>query len=208
MSIISFNDSQISDMKNWSCDIPNGSRLIFHNILEMFRNKKAKILEIGSFTGTSLISMLYYLPDSIGTSIDIWNVHQDTNLDILLNNSNKTMGDIEQIYYNNLKEFNVEDRVRTLKGLSKDMLISLIKNNETFSFIYVDGSHAAFDVYMDLILSWELLDSNGIIGIDDYLWNDSSYTLQPKVAIDNFLQQYSGKYHLLDMGYRVFIMKI
>ena len=53
-------------MLNWTNDIPIGSKSIFLNILNNFKNKYCKILEIGTYTGTSIINMLNYLPESFG----------------------------------------------------------------------------------------------------------------------------------------------
>jgi hypothetical protein len=40
-----------------------------------------------------------------------------------------------------------------------------------FDFIYVDGSHKCLDCHYDLLLSWLLLKKNGILAIDDVIWN-------------------------------------
>ena len=83
-----------------------------------------------------------------------------------------------------------------------------IKNNKTFDFIYVDGSHLLLDCYSDLILSWDILISGGIMVIDDYLYKQESILESPFEAVNHFLKVYQGKYKLLNKSYRVFLEKI
>ena len=60
---INENKLEYAGMLNWSSDVPTGSKRVFENMLEKFKDKKCKILEIGTFVGTSVISMLKYLSD-------------------------------------------------------------------------------------------------------------------------------------------------
>ncbi len=78
---------------------------------------------------------------------------------------------VETIFNNNIKNYNLIDRINAIKGDSKDILFDLLLNNERYDFIYVDGSHKCLDCYSDKALSWKLLNVGGILGIDDYLWS-------------------------------------
>lgn len=80
--------------------------------------------------------------------------------------------------------------------------------NDIYDFIYIDGSHVASDVIEDIILAFSLLRSGGIIIMDDYEWDkyDDPH-LNPKMAIDAFLDIYKGKYRLISKGYQVCIRK-
>lgn len=193
-------------MLNWSSNVPNGSKQIFENILDKFKNKSCNILEIGTYTGTSIINMLKYLPNAKATVVDMWEDYEENNL---LQSIKKNK--IEGIFLNNIKIGNVIDRVSAIKGDSKDILVNLLLNNNKYDFIYVDGSHKCLDCYSDMIFSWELLSSGGILGIDDYLWkpeNNANMLNMPYYAVEHFMERYKGKYSILDMGYRVFLQKM
>jgi predicted O-methyltransferase YrrM len=90
------------------------------------------------------------------------------------------------------------------------LLVELIKQNKSFDFIYVDGSHKAIDCFTDCLLGWQLLNVNGIMGIDDYLYKisltDEFQNVQK--GVDYFLEKIKGQYIVLEKGYRLFIKKI
>lgn len=192
-------------MLNWSSDIPKGSKIIFENILDRFIGKRCQILEIGTYTGTSVINILKYLPDSQAMTIDMWEDYEESNL-----SRSMVKNTIEDIFYNNIKIANIITRIIPIKGDSKDILPQLVRNNSRFDFIYVDGSHKCLDCYSDMIISWELLSDGGIIGIDDYLWNNERNEVLdiPYHAVEHFMDRYKGKFKLLYKGYRVFLQKI
>lgn len=84
----------------------------------------------------------------------------------------------------------------------------MINNNDSFDFIYVDGSHKALDCYIDLFLSWQLLNKGGILVIDDYFYFVDSKLESPYESIKKFLEEKTGEYKLLYLGYRVFLEKL
>lgn len=96
-----------------------------------------------------------------------------------------------------------------MKGDSAFVLTELIKQNKTYVFIYVDVSHKANDCYTDYLLSWQMLEYNGIMGIDDYLYKISLTNEFENVqkGVDHFLEKMKDKYIFLEKGYKVFIQK-
>ncbi len=206
-SILDYKDSvtiNYAGMLNWSSDIPIGSKVIFENVLDRFKNKKCTILEIGAYTGTSIINMLMYLHDSTATVIDKWEDYDEGELLQTIKERK-----IEAIFYSNLKVANVGDRVRAIKGDSKDVLNDVLKN-DSYDFIYVDGSHKYLDCYNDMVASWSILNKGGVLAIDDYLWTspDNQDTMDtPFYAIERFTKEYKTEFTLLDKGYRVFLLK-
>jgi len=177
--------------------------------------ENCKILEIGTFTGTSIIHILKELPNSIATTIDRWENYieycNNNSIDIL---ENIEQYDVENIYKKNIKNMGYQNRIETLKGNSRNILLQLIKNNRTFDFIYVDGSHTAFDCYLDCELSWNLLSKSGFMGIDDYMYKmNEENTIEnlldkPFVGVNQFLKNHENEFILLFKNYRVFIQKI
>ena len=190
-------------MYNWSNDVPQGSKDIFLKILDNFVDRECHLLEIGTYTGTSIIHMLEYLPLAKATVIDLWEDYEESSL-------STNMKHIKEVFYNNLLISGLKKRVNILEGDSKDVLMDLIRQGKQYDFIYVDGSHQCLDCYSDMVMGWELLGTAGIMGIDDYMWKpEQSNTIldYPQHAIDHFMKRYYN-IKVINVGYRVFLQKI
>lgn len=66
------------------------------------------------------------------------------------------------------------------------------------------------DCYSDLVLSFDLLENGGVIGIDDYLFNKNCDNIleSPFESVNHFLDKFKNKIKILSKEYRVFIEKI
>jgi hypothetical protein len=117
---------------------------------------------------------------------------------------------IEKIFYENVLKSGFKNKIDALKGDSAFLLVDLIKKSRKYDFIYVDGSHKAIDCYTDCLLAWQMLNKNGIMAIDDYLYKISLTNEFENVqkGVDHFLKKIEGQYILLYKSYRVFIKKI
>jgi hypothetical protein len=192
---------------NWTVDVPRGTRLIFENILEMFRSKEEpKILEVGSFAGTSIMTIKNILPHSVCYSIDNWTLVQDEFDDCkkyMQNKNIKVLSDVRDYFFRN-----TDGKVILYEMDSALALQTLIKEHKTFDFIYVDGSHTTNDTITDIVLSWSILNKGGVLGVDDYLYVKNDSNDRPGIAVDYFMEKFKGQYIVLDKGYRVFFMKI
>jgi hypothetical protein len=203
---------EYKDMFNWTHDLPYGCKEIFMKVINYFINKyykfktknKINILEIGTYTGTSLIELIKLIPNSYGIGLDRWKNYNENNLLKNIENYN-----VKDSFYKNIKNANLEDKIQGIQSDSTTCLIKFIKNNKTFDFIYIDGSHLLLDCYIDLILSWQILEDGGIMVIDDYLYkkNDDNILNSPFESVNHFLKIYNGKYNILDINYRVFLEK-
>jgi hypothetical protein len=130
------------------------------NIINYFNdnyknNEEIKILEIGCHTGTSLISFVNSIDNSIGLGTDDW----DDNIKKIfikntINNCNNN-----KISYTN---YNINFT-----------LINLIKNNNKFDFIFLQNIAFIQDIYLYLNYSMELMNLNGVIGISKNIINVS-----------------------------------
>ena len=209
-----------ADMYNWTNDLPSDMQAYdqYIRILDYIKwkntNKEINVLEIGTFVGTSIIKILEYLPKSKGSVIDLW---KDYDEKVILKNgnifnvnsvSNIKNNNIENIFHSNIKIAGINN-VKVFKGDSSNILQNMIlENNYRFDFIYIDGSHMLMDSYTDLLLSFNLLNKGGVIGIDDYLMNKNSLLDSPFSGINYFLEKFKDKIIVLDKQYRVFIEKI
>ena len=168
--------------------------------------KIIKVLEIGTYTGISLINIVKLIPNSIGFGVDRWINYDEITL---LENIDELK--VESSFYKNIKMEGLEERVKGIKGDSADVLFNMIQNVDSFDFIYVDGSHLAFDCYLDLVQAWKILNQGGLLAIDDYLYNTTdaiAFVDSPFEAVNHFLKKYQNEMTILHKGYRVFLIKI
>lgn len=206
-------------MYNWTNDAPYGSREIFVKVIEYFNKNyekdnendnyddddTIKVLEIGTYTGISLINIVKLIPNSVGYGVDLWSSYNENNLLINMDNLQ-----IESSFHKNIKTEGMEGRVFGIKGDSSKVLMDMVVKNNMHDFIYVDGSHLMLDCYLDLILSWKILNKGGILAIDDYTYNidRSDKLVSPFEGVNHFLKKYENEYILLNKGYRVFLQKV
>ena len=116
--------------------------------------------------------------------------------------------DLERIFEENVALVDAS-RVRKLVGPSSVVLPPLAAAGERFDLIYLDGSHFGLDVLLDAAVSWQLLENEGYLVFDDYLWAElgDDPLLRPRHAIDAFLAFVEGKYELLFAHEQVAVRK-
>ena len=204
-----------ANMYNWSNDVPEGTYKNFVDILNYIKwknsNKQINVLEVGTYTGTSLIKILEFFPSYNATVIDNWkNYKESINKIPLKFMENIEENNIEKIFYNNINNANIQN-LNVIKNNSSVALYEMINENNKFDFIYIDGSHLLLDSYNDILYSFILLNKGGIMVIDDYLFNTLEYNDKfesPKLGIDKFVKDFSSKLKILNTDYRMFIEKI
>ena len=161
-------------MLNWSHDIPRGELSIFELVLNEFNKKgilNPKVLEVGTFTGVSLIEMMRRIDrDPVGVAIDMWEPYKEScnGVPSKVLEQMTSLG-VKDIFYNNVKISGLP--ITAIEGPSEQILLEMIRKGESFDFIYIDGSHTLLDSYVDIILSWNLLKTGGILAIDDVPFN-------------------------------------
>ena len=205
-------------MYNWTNDLPFGHKKFFLETIDYFNNnypkvkngETIKVLEVGTYAGISLINIVKLIPKSIGYGLDKWSNYIESDLlnsVEILNNIDELK--VESSFYKNVAVEGLEDRIHGIKGDSYEVLIEMMKENKRFDFIYVDGSHKAFDCYSDLMISWRLLERGGILAIDDYLYNSEDVVINsPFEGVNHFLKKHDKEIKILHKGYRVFLTKV
>jgi dTDP-4-amino-4,6-dideoxygalactose transaminase len=169
------------------------------SVLAGFVDSDVKVLEIGSWEGRSAIFFLEYLPRSRITCIDTFEGSP------LLRTIPRWSGEIahsQRRFDSNLLPYG--DRVEKIHACSLPALFSLSQSGRRFDVIYIDGSHDRDDVLMDSILSWRLLNPNGILIWDDYIHPGPR---PPRVAIDAFLTMNAGEFVELHRGRQLIVCK-
>jgi hypothetical protein len=173
-------------------------------------NRRAKILEINTNTGASLIAVVKLISKSQGLGIDNWKNYNGLNeIDSL---------EIEKSFYKNIATENLTHRINSMKGDSKDILVDMVaKNDVGFDFIYINGIREISNFNMDIFLSWKLLNKGGIIAINagyynlnnklnDNIGNKLTISLD---ILNKFLYDKNGQYEILfQSGSQIFLAKV
>ena len=86
-----------------------------------------------------------------------------------------------------------------IRDYSHNFLINELRSGiQKYDLIYVDGDHHAEAVYLDLVLSWEILNPGGILAGDDYNWVSKTTNKQEvKVGVIKFEQTYGVKFNIV-----------
>ena len=114
-------------------------------------SKAKKILEIGTFTGLSTLSMSLGLPDD-GSLIAL-----DKNKE-----TNKRASDF-------FKKANQDKKIKTIIKPALESLKELKKESLTFDIIFIDADKDNYQNYYDDVLN--LVKKDGLIIIDNVLWH-------------------------------------
>ena len=156
---------------------------IFNFFLPKDKNKKFDYLEVGCFEGLSSFYVLSEYNYVNAFFLDIWD---------LPNPNSKTLSNdfdsIEKAFDENLSGFNFIK----IKDDSVVSMRKLFKQNKSFDFIYIDGSHNGEDILSDAIEAFKILKIDGLIFFDDFLQHDNSRNIQSYEGISKFLSLYSN----------------
>ena len=137
----------------------NGLQIIFIFYQETSTLKIKNVLEIGSYEGRSAIFFADIFRESKISCVDTWSgsdEHQNINFKSIENNFDQNI--------ENLKN----NQLLTKYKMTSDNFF--YQNTAKFDFVYVDGDHSKDQVLKDLQNSWSILNSNGFLLIDDYMW--------------------------------------
>ena len=144
--IISYNET-LGDIKRMQIAVSQCHFL--HLLIKMLKIKK--ILEIGTFTGLSALSMSLALPDD-GKLIAL-DKNKETN----------------KIAVNFFKKANQEKKIQTIVRPALETLKDLKEQKQKFDLVFIDADKENYKNYYDQSL--DLTDKNGLIIIDNVLWH-------------------------------------
>lgn len=138
-----------------------------------------RYMEIGAYEGRNLAFMDWLLPAKLDvTVIDPW-------FDEALNPEEKYHA-VEPRFARNTAKLGFS-KLTTHKGFSTYELPKMLERGEAYDLIYIDGSHTAWAVGVDLAFCAALLEVGGMMVLDDY-WHHESEIGGPgvKQAVDHF----------------------
>jgi len=144
--IIKYNNS-LGDIKRMQISV---SQCHFLHLITKVSKIKS-VLEIGTFTGLSALSIALAMPD-------------DGNL-IALDKNASTI----KVAINFFKKANQEKKIKTIIKTALDSLGELKKNNKIFDMVFIDADKENYKNYYDQSL--DLINKDGLIVIDNVLWH-------------------------------------
>ncbi len=165
--IITYNDT-LGEIKRMQISISQCHFL--HLIIKVSKIKR--ILEIGTFTGLSAISMSLALPEN-GTLI-------------ALDKNEKTSKKAEDYF----KKANQEHKIKLIVKPALESLKELKKDNEKFDLVFIDADKENYKNYYDSSL--DLININGLIIIDNVLWHGEVINEKKKDKLTENIRKFNS----------------
>jgi len=164
-----------------------------------FQERPIKYLEIGTFYGANLISVINMYgqhKDSIHYCIDPW---------IDYDGYPEYKGEQDKIYNMFLKNIEpYKNKVVIKRGYSHEQILTIQDNY--LDIVYIDGNRQPEYVLEDAVLSFRKLKKFGYMIFDDYGWGGPDLTQR---GIDAFLHGYKSRIKVLGLiNSQVFIQRI
>jgi len=120
-----------------------------HLIIKVSKIKS--VLEIGTFTGLSTLSIALALPD---------------NGNLIALDRNESTNNVAMDFF---KKANQEKKIKTIIKPALDSLNELKKNNKIFDMVFIDADKENYENYYDNSL--DLINKDGLIIVDNVLWH-------------------------------------
>jgi len=143
--IIEYN-KRLGDLKRMQISVTQG---YFLQLIIKLNNVK-KVLEVGTFTGYSALTMALSLPPK-GT--------------ITCLDKNKETSINAEVYF---KKANLENKIKIVLNNALESMKDLINKKNTFDLIFIDADKENYINYYNL--SYQLLNKGGLMIIDNVLW--------------------------------------
>jgi len=165
--IISYNNS-LGDIKRMQISI---SQCHFLHLIIKACNVK-KILEIGTFTGLSTLTMSLALPND-GKLVTL-DKNEDTN----------------KIASNFFEKANQKDKIVSILGPALESLNNIKKKGTKFDLIFIDADKENYKNYY--IEALDLLEKNNLIVIDNVLWHGEVVDLKKQDKLTNSIREFNS----------------
>ena len=135
-------------------------------------NSIKNILEIGTFTGYSALSMGLAIPkDGNVTCLDI----------------NQETSEAARTFF---KKANLDKKVQIILGPAINTLKKLKNDKKIFDMIFIDADKENYKNYYDLSL--ELVKNNGFILIDNVLWHGDVVDANKNDRLTNIIREFNS----------------
>ena len=165
--IIKYNNS-LGDIKRMQISV---SQCHFLHLITRVSKIKS-VLEIGTFTGLSTLSIALALPD-------------DGNL-IALDKNEST----NKVAVDFFKKANQGNKIKTNIKRALDSLKELKKNNKIFDMVFIDADKENYKNYYDNSL--DLINKDGLIIIDNVLWHGDVVDKTKNDKLTNIIRDFNS----------------
>ena len=165
--IIKYNDS-LGDIKKMQISV---SQCHFLHLITRVSKIKS-VLEIGTFTGLSALSIALALPDD-GSLIAL-DKNESTN----------------NVAMNFFKKANQEMKIKTIIKPALESLNDLKKNNKIFDMVFIDADKENYKNYYDISL--DLIKKEGLIIVDNVLWHGEVVDKTKNDRLTNIIRDFNS----------------
>ena len=164
---IILHNEKLGDIKKMQISV---SQCNFLHLIIKISNIK-KILEIGTFTGLSTLSMSLALPE---------------NGKLIALDKNKKTSEVANNFFKKAKQ---ETKIKLIKKKALDSLNDLKKKNEKFDLVFIDADKENYKNYYELSL--KLINTNGLIIIDNVLWYGEVVDINNKNKLTTIIKEFN-----------------
>ena len=165
--IIKYNNS-LGDIKRMQISVSQCHFL--HLIIKVSKIKS--VLEIGTFTGLSTLSIALALPD---------------NGNLIALDRNESTNNVAMDFF---KKANQEKKIKTIIKPALDSLNELKKNNKIFDMVFIDADKENYKNYYDNSL--DLITKDGLIIIDNVLWHGDVVDKTKNDKLTNIIRDFNS----------------
>ena len=161
-------NNRLGDIKRMQISVTQGYFMQF--IIK--NNKIKKILEIGTFTGYSALTMALVIDD-------------DGNITCLDKNK-----ETSNIAINFFKKAKVDNKINLICDNASSILRTLINESNTFDLIFIDADKENYVNYYEF--AYNLISKNGLIIIDNVLWKGEVTDLSKNDKLTNIIREFNA----------------
>ena len=155
-----------------------------------------KILEIGSYEGASACFFSDILLNNNGSELTCVDPFDNSDP------TSPVTDNVKVLFYSNISQSKNYNKITVKELYSNDFYN---ENNKTYNFIYIDGSHRLDDITVDFTNCLKIIETNGIIWMDDYRGDDG---VSIKNHIDALYEQNKHLIEIIHTGYQIAFRKI
>ena len=165
--IISYNNS-LGDIKRMQISI---SQCHFLHLIVKISNIK-KILEIGTFTGLSALSMSLSLPN---------------NGELITLDKNTERNKIASDFFKKAKQ---ENKIKTILGSALENMSNLKEKKQKFDLVFIDADKENYKNYYNQSL--DLIEKNGLLIFDNVLWHGEVADINNQKKLTTIIREFNS----------------
>ncbi len=165
--IISFNKS-LGNLKRMQISL---SQCHFLHLIVKISNIK-KILEIGTFTGLSALTMSLSLP---------------SNGKLITLDKNEERSKIASNFFKKAKQ---QNKIKTIIGTALKSIGNLKKDNKKFDLVFIDADKENYKNYYNQSL--DLIEKNGLIIVDNVLWHGEVVDAKKQDKLTSVIREFNS----------------